>query len=130
MTDNVAAEEILAAECDALDRWSKGDAVGYFASGAQEVTYFDDIGAQTRIDGAAALQEYGRSLEGKIPPHRYELVAPLVQLYGGLGILSLGYRAFSVDGSPLTPWKATIVYRREGTAWLRVHAHWSIAKVP
>ena len=41
--------DILALECEGLDRWSAGDPVGYAHSAAPDVTYFDDIGAAVRI---------------------------------------------------------------------------------
>ena len=128
MTDASAQQAILARERSALDRWSSGTAFGYVEIDAEDVTYFDDIGAQTRIDGISAMRAYAASLEGKIPPHRYEVVDPKVQLYGDVGILTLRYHAFAVDGKPLARWKATSVYRHLAGEWRIVHAHWSTVK--
>jgi ketosteroid isomerase-like protein len=128
MTQDRAAEAILAQERRALDRWSQGEPLGYVDIQADEITYFDDIGAERRVDGIAAIREYLTSLEGKIPPHRYKVVDPKVQVYGDIGILTLRYEPTTADGEPLTPWKATSVYRRAAGEWRIVHAHWSLVK--
>lgn len=128
MQSGEAEREILAQERRALDRWCQGDPLGYTEIYADDVTYFDDIGAQERVDGIGGMREYMDSLRGKIPPHRYEIVRPRVQVYGDVAILTLRYSTRSADGRPLTPWKATSVYRRTGEGWRIVHAHWSIAE--
>lgn len=128
MTHGDAGQAILAQERRALDRWAKGDPLGYVHIDADDVTYFDDIGAHARINGLAALRKYFASLAGKIPPHRYEIVEPKTQIYGDIGILTLRYHPTAADGRPLTRWKATSVYRRSAGEWHIVHAHWSVVK--
>jgi uncharacterized protein (TIGR02246 family) len=119
---------ILAQERRALDQWAQGNPLGYVEIDADDVTYLDDIGAHSRIDGLEAMRNYLTSLQGKIPPHRYDIVDPKVQVYGEIGILTLRYKAYATDGKPLAHWKATSVYRRMGGQWRIVHAHWSIVK--
>jgi len=121
-------QAILAQERRALDRWAQGNPLGYLDIDADDVTYFDDIGAQSRIDGIEAMRNYFTSLKGKVPAHRYEVVDPKVQVYGDIGILTLRYDAYATDGKPLAQWKATSVYRRIGGEWRIVHAHWSVLK--
>jgi ketosteroid isomerase-like protein len=128
MTKENAEQAILREERRALDRWASGDPLGFVSAGAEDMTYFDDIAAHRRVDGIGAMRSYAESLQGKIPPHRYELVDPKVQVYGDVGILTLRYHPFGPDGKPLTQWKATSVYRRASGEWRIVHAHWSIAK--
>lgn len=122
------ADAILARERVALDQWSQGKPLGYVGIDADDVTYFDDIAAQTRVEGLDAMRAYFDDLEGKIPPHRYEVVDPLVQLYGDTGVLTFHYQPYAPDGTPGTRWKATSVYRRVGSEWRIVHAHWSTVK--
>lgn len=119
-------EAILARERSALDRWSQGDPSGYLEIQAEDITYFDDIAAQSRVDGIEAMREYWSSLAGQIPAHRYEVREPKVQLYGDVGILTLRYRATDPEGQTIAEWKATSVYRRIGEEWRIVHAHWSL----
>ncbi len=121
-------QAILAQERRALDQWAQGNSLGYLDIHADDVTYFDDIGAHSRVDGIEAMRKYFTSLEGKIPAHKYEVVDPKVQVYGEIGILTLRYHAYATDGKPLTRWKATSVYHRTGGEWRIVHAHWSIVK--
>jgi ketosteroid isomerase-like protein len=131
MTDiSSDAQTILAQERRALDRWAQGKPVQYFDRWAEDLTYFDDLGAHRRIDGIVAMRDYAASLEGKIPPHHFELVDPSVQLYGDIGIVTLRYEPFDANGAPLQRWKATLVYRRTGSEWRVVHAHWSMVKEP
>ena len=112
MRHETAEQAILAQERRALDQWSQGKPLGYVANVAEDVTYFDDIGAHSRVVGREAVTTYFASLQGKI------------------GILTLHYLTFAPDGSPLTPWKATLVYRLIAGEWRTVHAHWSILKQP
>jgi ketosteroid isomerase-like protein len=95
---------------------------------ADDITYFDDIGAHRRVDGIEAVRDYLASLEGEIPPHEYELLDPKVQIYGDTGVLTMRYQATMADGQPGPPWKATSVYRRTAGEWRMVHAHWSLVK--
>jgi ketosteroid isomerase-like protein len=125
-----AEQAILAQERRALDQWAAGNPLGYLDVDASDVTYFDDIGAQSRVDGLDAMRTYFTSLNGKIPAHRYELVDPKIQMYGDIGILTLRYKASATDGKPLALWKATSVYRLVGGRWRIVHAHWSLVKGP
>jgi ketosteroid isomerase-like protein len=124
MADETAEEVILTQERAALDRWSAGDLVGYVQDGAPDLTYFDDIGAQALVDGLDAVKDYLKTLEGQIPVHRYEVEDPKVQLYGDVGVLTLRYNPFSLEGEPQTPWRSTTVRRRNGESWQMVHAHW------
>ncbi len=123
-------DAILAHERRALDCWSAGDPPGYAAVAADDVTYFDDIGAHERIDGCSALQEYLTTLQGQIPVHTYTMANPSVQLFEDVGVLTYTYVPSMPDGAPGTPWKATTVYHRVDEDWRLVHAHWSLVKTP
>lgn len=126
-TQEDVEQTILAKERQALDRWAAGDPVGFSEGFAEDVTYFDDIGASTRIDGLEELRTYLTSLEGEIPPHTYEIVDPKVQVYGDIAICTLRYHG-SINDEPGSPWKATDVYRLTDGEWHLVHAHWSLVK--
>lgn len=128
MASREAEETILARERSALDRWSQGDPSGYLGIQSDDVTYFDDIAAQSRIDGIEAMRDYFSSLQGEIPPHWYEVENPKVQVYGDVGILTLRYLASDEQGQSLAEWRATSVYRRSEGEWRIVHAHWSLNK--
>ena len=118
-------ETILALARSELDHWSDGDTIGYAQSAADDVTYFDNLGAQVRVDGIQAFREYLTALQGQVPKHTYEFINPKVQVYGEIGILSLHYHAFAADGEILARGKGTCVYRQTGETWQMVHTHWS-----
>jgi ketosteroid isomerase-like protein len=120
-------QTILTQERGALDRWSAGDPMGFAEMAADDVTYFDDIMAQTRLDGLEELRDYLTSLVGQIPPHTYEILDPKVQVYGDMAISTLHYQPI-IDGEPGPPWKATDVFRWSDGEWRLVHAHWSLVK--
>ena len=115
-------------ERQALASWSNGDPIGFSKNFAVDATYFDDIGAQMRIEGTEEIKNYFTSLDGQIPAHKYELVNPKVQVYGDIAILTLQYHAKSLDNEPGPPWKATSVYRFLDDEWKVVHANWSLVK--
>jgi ketosteroid isomerase-like protein len=123
-----AEAAIIGRERELLERWAAGDPAGYTAAMTADGTYFDDIGAMNRLSGGDAIRRYAASLAGQIPAHDYEMVDPHVQLVGDVGILTFRYHPRAPDGTALTPWRATTVYRREGDGWAMVHAHWSMQK--
>ena len=120
------AEAIIAQENALLERWAAGDPAGYVAAMAADGTYFDDIGASRGLRGRDAIRAYAATLEGQVPAHEYEMVDPFVQLVGEVGVLTFQYHPSAPDGTPLTPWRATTVYRRDGDGWSQIHAHWSM----
>ena len=122
-----AERAIVAQERRALEEWAKGNPLGYLEIAADDVTYLDDIGAHSRVSGRDSLRTYFTTLKGRIPPHRYEILDPKVQLYGDIGVLTLRYHAYGTDPQPLSRWKATSVYRLDDQ-WRIVHAHWSLVK--
>ena len=121
-------EIILSLESNALNSWSKGDPIGYSENFADDVTYFDDIGAQTRLDGIEEVKKYFLSLKGKIPSHNYEIKDYKVQVYGVVAILTLQYHTRNNENVQGPPWKATTVYKVSNGEWKVVHANWSLMK--
>ena len=122
-----AERAVLAQVHRIQDRWAAGDPLGYIENAADDVTWFDDIAAQTRIDGLVDWRNYLTSLIGKIPPQVHELTDLKVQAYGDIAICTFHYNS-TVNGTPQNPWKATEVYRLTNGKWLLEHAHWSLMK--
>jgi uncharacterized protein (TIGR02246 family) len=128
LTQEDVERAILAQERQVWDRWSAGDPLGFAKSFADDATYFDDIGAQTRLDGREKIHSYLAAFKGNIPTQKYEIVDPKVQVYGDVAILTFRYHSTMPDGKPLSPWKVTDVYRLINREWKIVHAHWSMVK--
>jgi ketosteroid isomerase-like protein len=128
LTQEDVEKTILAQERQMWDRWSSGDPLGFAESFADDATYFDDIAAQTRLDGREKIQKYLATFEGNIPPHTYEIEDPKVQVYGDVAILTFRYHSNMPDSVPVPPWKVTHVYRLINNEWKIVHAHWAQVK--
>lgn len=121
-------QTIIDLEREALDNWSHEDPLGMSVNYAEDVTYFDDISANVRLDGLEEVKSHFASLKGAIIPHTYELVDTKVQSYGNTAILTLRYYATDLDGVSAPPWKATSIYRFADGEWKVIHAHWSTDK--
>lgn len=122
------AEQAVLAQVNKIqDRWAAGDPLVYVENAAEDVTWFDDIAAQTRIDGQLELRNYLSSFIGQITPYVYELEDPKVQVYGNVAICTFHCNP-TVNGEPQTPWKASEIYRLINGKWLLEHAHWSKVK--
>lgn len=119
---------VLELEHQALGYWSAGNPAKFSSNFANDASYFDDIAAHTRLDGLEEIQKHFTSLEGAIPPHKYEIVDQRVQSFGNIAILTLRYHSSLDDGQHGPPWKATSVYHYNDEKWQVVHAHWSLVK--
>ena len=119
-------EIITSLERQALDRWAIGDVLGYFMHCADDMTYSDDIGAQSGLIGIDTIKVYATNLTGQIPSHNYEMVGIHVQDYGDAAILMYHYLPTSLEGVPLTPWRASVVWMKRENRWNAVHAHWTM----
>lgn len=122
------SEIILSLERESLENWSNGNPSGYFVHASDDVTYFDDIRAQNRMEGLESITSYAKTLEEMIPPHKYKMVNPKVQVYGDMAILSYHYHPFTLEGEPSTKWRASVVYSNIKGRKM-VHAHWTMEKV-
>lgn len=126
------ADDVIALERAALDRWGKGDPTGFLDTYAPEITYFDPFTAR-RVDGHAALADYYRPITGKVKVLRYEMIGAKVQRHGDVAVLTYNLRSEGVlpDGKEMTVrWNSTSVYARVGGAWKMIHSHWSLTTPP
>lgn len=123
--DDVEAE-VVALERGALDRWGRGDPMGFVEIAAPQITYFDpDV--ERRVDGIDAFRELMEGISGKIHMDGYELLNPTVEVAEDIAVLSFNYTSWgeAEDGSWRSNWNSSEVYRRIGGRWRLVHSHWS-----
>lgn len=124
--DGNIPEKIMALEKHALEKWNRGEPAGYLEISAPDVTYFDPF-LEKRLSGIESLSEYYRPIRGKIRVDAYEMIDPLVQVSGGMAVLS--FNLVSHAGKAVTKWNCTEVYRLEGGgSWKIVQTHWSFVK--
>lgn len=127
------AEEVLALERRALDRWGKGDPGGCLKICAPDVTYFDPA-VPKRIDGLNALEQYYALVAGKISIDHFEYLNTDVRVNGDVAILTynLVSHGRGAEGAPTvgTRWNVTEVYEHLSGDWKIVHSHFSYTERP
>jgi ketosteroid isomerase-like protein len=127
------AEEIIALERAALDRWGRGDPEGFLGTYAPEGTYFDPS-TPKRMNGLAAMRERYGPIKGKVKVNSYDMIDPKVQGHGDVRVLS--YNLVSRSPAPAgdsvitTRWNSSSVYERVGGGWKVLHSHWSFTVPP
>ena len=129
---DAVANQVIALERFALDRWGRGDPSGFLQIYAPEITYFDTA-TERRLDGHAAMAEYVRPLTGRINIPRYEMIGPRVQRRGDVAVLTYNLRSEAIqpDGRQVTVrWNSTSVYARSRRQWRMIHSHWSLTAPP
>lgn len=127
-----SADEVIALERMALDRWGRGDPTGFLEIYAPEITYFD-LATERRLDGHDAMTAYIGPLAGRINIPRYEMIGARVQRRGDVAVLTYNLRSEAVmpDGQPRTVrWNSTSVYARTNRQWKVIHSHWSLTAPP
>lgn len=120
------ASTIIKLECDALDKWGKGDPSGFLEICAPDVVYFDPE-LDRRIDGLEALTRYYENIRGKVFFNRFELLNPVVQVVGAAAVLTFNYVSYIADGKT-RPWNCTEVYRLSQNKWRIIQTHWSYTR--
>jgi uncharacterized protein (TIGR02246 family) len=125
------ADDVIALERSALDRWGKGDVGGFLSLYADEITYFDPF-QERRVDGLAAIRAVYEPFAGKFTVDRYEMLEPKVQRHGDVAVLTYRIQNYSrqADGTerPTTRWNVTEVFRRMDGRWRTIHSHFSYTK--
>ena len=120
--------EVMALESAAMERWRKGDPWGFIEISAPETTYFD-TGTPQRLNGRETLRAEYAQREGKIFYDVMDFIGPMVQVCGGLAVLSYRFLStwLNLDGSVShrIPWNCTEVFKQIDGQWRIVHTHWS-----
>lgn len=129
--DRFDADQIVAMERAALDRWGAGDPLGYLEIMADDVTYFDPS-QERRVDGLRAMTDLLVPFTGKIRVDRYDMVSPMVQQHGDAAILTFNLVSYRLqaDGTEraIAHWNSTETYARIDGRWRIVHSHWSFVR--
>jgi hypothetical protein len=117
---------IIAKERKALDRWKTGDTFGFIEIAAYDITYFDP-GLEKRITGIKKFHDHLASFNSTFSFPDYQLLNPVVQLYGEIGILTFNFVGYSKEGKK-DNWNTTEVYHLVEEDWKLVSSHWSHTK--
>ena len=126
--ENAMLEKLLAIENANMERWRRGDPMGWTEISAPEVTYVDP-GLTKPVDGLEAYTDYLKQFIGKIQYDISEFIKPRVAVYGDVAVLTYNYfdAKKAPDGSLINPthWNTTEVYARLNGKWKIIHTHWS-----
>lgn len=121
-------ETILAKEDAAMERWRRGDPMGWAEISAEEVTYIDPDLTEP-IRGLEAYRAFLEGLVGQVEYDGSEYIEPRVAVYGELAVLSYNYVSTVLGESgevvQRTPWNSTEVYALLDGEWKIIHTHWS-----
>jgi ketosteroid isomerase-like protein len=123
--DVAVLEELIALETAALDPYfGQSDPSAYAAMFADEATYFDPNSAG-RLNGDAYKRHFA-AFAGQIPPLRYKILNPAVDLHGDTAVFTFNVEVVdpAIDAVAAV-WNATEVRHRTEDRWDIVHAHWS-----
>jgi uncharacterized protein (TIGR02246 family) len=129
MSNLTEADDIIAMERAAMDRWNRGDTQGVLDLYAEDITYFDPL-QDKRVDGLEAMKALYGSFTGKFKIQSYEMIDAKVQRTGDVAVLTYNLLDEVVE-LPTGPtsmkmaWNVTEVYARVEGQWKIVHAHFS-----
>jgi ketosteroid isomerase-like protein len=121
-------ETILSLEKSAMERWRRGDPMGWAEISAEDVIYIDP-GLTKPIAGLEGYKTFLKQIEGTIFYQGSEFIEPRVAFYGNAAILTYNYQ--STDTLPAKPttdrnlWNTTEVYFKLAGKWKIAHSHWS-----
>jgi ketosteroid isomerase-like protein len=116
------ANEILALETAAMERWCKGDPDGYLEIYDEGIVYFDPF-VERRLNGLDAMRDWYGTLRGKVHIDSFEFLDPQVASDGTMAVLTFNY--LSHTGQNTDRWNVTEVYRRQAKGWRITQSHWS-----
>jgi len=116
------ADEILALERAALQRWGRGDPSGFLEITAPDISYFDPF-TERRLDGIAAMRELYEQIRGKVHIDRFEIIEPRIQVEGNVAVLTFRFESHGSEG--WMQWNTTEIYRHTEAGWRIFHTHWA-----
>lgn len=124
--NNTLAENIIAMEQAALDRWGRGDPSGFLELSADDVVYFDPF-QERRLNGWSELKQLYEGLRGTIRVDKSEMLTPLVQSVDSTAVLT--FNLVSHEKEKVYRWNCTEVYRLQSDGqWKIIQTHWSLTK--
>jgi ketosteroid isomerase-like protein len=125
MQDSIVLGELLAIVEAAMDPYfNDSDPNVYADLFCDEATYFDPNSSGKLERGA--IREHFAAFAGQIPPLRYEILNPGVDVFGDTAVFTFNLETYDqADGTVTSRWNTTEVHKRTGDGWEMVHAHWS-----
>ena len=121
------AEELIALERNALDKWFNGDTSGYAALWSRRsFTYFDGVVAE-RVENHETIEAFLKMLDGKLFADSYDFRNPRVQTGNDMAVLT--YQLFAKTTLLDMAYNCVEVFQKEDDGfWRVIHSTWSLYK--
>ena len=121
------AEELIALERSALDKWFNGDTSGYAALWSRRsFTYFDGVVAE-RVENHETIEAFLKMLDGKLFADSYDFRNPRVQTGNDMAVLT--YQLFAKTTLIDMAYNCVEVFQKEDDGvWRVIHSTWSLYK--
>lgn len=121
------AEELIALERGALDKWFNGDTSGYAALWSRRsFTYFDGVVAE-RVEDHETIETALKMLDGKLFADSYDFRNPRVQTGNDMAVLT--YQLFAKTTLLDMAYNCVEVFQKEDDGvWRVIHSTWSLYK--
>ena len=121
MNEEDLAKNIIAMEIAALEESFKGNFSIFLDLYSKNIIYFDP---SKHIIGFDKIKEYYESFPQNVQVEKYEIIDPVVQIYGKTAILT--YRIVTHSNGKVMGENCTEVYQRQlNKPWKIIHSHFS-----
>ncbi len=119
------ADEIIALERGALDKFFRGDVSGYLDLWSKDnFTYFD-VNCKERIDHHEQIADFmNTQVAGKMFAASYDFHAPRVQFGQDMAVLT--YQLFADSTMLDMSYNVIEVFQKSGGTWKVIHSTWDV----
>ena len=122
MNDKDLARSIIEMEIAALEESFKGNFSTFLSLYSEKITYFDP---SRHIYGFDKIKEYYESFPQNVKVEKYDIIDPVVQIYGETAILT--HRIVTHSNGKVIGENCTEVYQRQlNKPWKIIHSHFSL----
>ncbi|MDE8756986.1 nuclear transport factor 2 family protein [Pectobacterium polaris] len=117
------AEHLISLERSALDKWFQGDTSGYESLWSERsFTYFDAV-VKERVDDHDAIENFLKSIDGKLFADSYDFRQPRVQAGKDMAVLT--YQLYAKTNLIDMEYNVIEVFQKEEDHWRVIHSTWS-----
>lgn len=121
------AQQIVALERAALDKWFKGDTSGYNELWSRDSFSYCDGAFTERIDDHKTIEDFLSKVQGKLFADSYKFCHPRVQIFGDTAILI--YQLFADTTLIDMNYNCIEIFHKENDGkWRVVHSTWSFIR--
>lgn len=126
-TEKALAQHIIGLERAAIDKWFNGDTSGYEQLWSKRsFTYFDAVVTE-RIEDHATIEEFLKTIDGKLFAESYDFRNPRVQIGEDMAVLT--YQLFAKTTLIDMEYNCIEVYQKEEDGqWRVIHSTWSFIR--